>query len=449
MNRSALFLLLMVLGMMPAGAEQPKSDALPKFNPMRIEIVRSGQKECEPNCAEWIAAQGDIVAETPALLRRVLKAAGSKKLPILIHSRGGRIDSAIIMGRLIRGRQLEVTVSQTVFLPCTTSGKACSDGSLAGRTGAPMSYLSYCASACTFVLAAGEKRHVPAYAGVGVHQFVNFVKYVRLMRTYLRHRALINGRSVVTGETLLRERVVASSTERVETPKKEYDEAARYFHEMGIADTINPIVQSTPHEKIHWLTAEELRSTGMMTDRLDGLALVAATSHASAIEASTATDPAPTGAGPTAGQPQLASATPAPLQTPDFAWANTTIPGGHYQGKVVITNLVFRHEERAPTIEAEISPITTAGLVPTRKLAASLKILNHDPVKNVQDQSAKPLDPLRINIAIPIFCDLQRDDMLKFTMTSYLGDAFDGETIYLGVKTFPGMSLLLQRVCDH
>jgi hypothetical protein len=32
---------------------------------MRIVVVRSSQPGCEPKCAEWISAEGDIVLATP------------------------------------------------------------------------------------------------------------------------------------------------------------------------------------------------------------------------------------------------------------------------------------------------------------------------------------------------------------------------------------------------
>ncbi|TIV22294.1 MAG: hypothetical protein E5V90_34440, partial [Mesorhizobium sp.] len=40
---------------------------------MRFVVVRSSATGCEPNCPEWISAEGTIEAGTPALFRRLLK----------------------------------------------------------------------------------------------------------------------------------------------------------------------------------------------------------------------------------------------------------------------------------------------------------------------------------------------------------------------------------------
>src|SRR4051812_28967980 len=52
--------------------------------PMRVLIVSDGRGGCEPTCAEWISAEGQIGPETPAQFRRVFKVLGRKKLPIFI-----------------------------------------------------------------------------------------------------------------------------------------------------------------------------------------------------------------------------------------------------------------------------------------------------------------------------------------------------------------------------
>ncbi len=41
---------------------------------MRFAVVRSNAPGCEPNCPEWISAEGTIEADTPGLLKRTLKA---------------------------------------------------------------------------------------------------------------------------------------------------------------------------------------------------------------------------------------------------------------------------------------------------------------------------------------------------------------------------------------
>src|SRR5262245_1395814 len=54
----------------PKRVEPPKPAAVP----MRVVIVNDSRPGCEPNCAEWIVALGQITADTPAQFRRVFKA---------------------------------------------------------------------------------------------------------------------------------------------------------------------------------------------------------------------------------------------------------------------------------------------------------------------------------------------------------------------------------------
>ena len=49
-------------------------------HPMQVVIVADSRAGCEPDCAEWISAEGEIGPGTPALFRRVFKALGPKRL---------------------------------------------------------------------------------------------------------------------------------------------------------------------------------------------------------------------------------------------------------------------------------------------------------------------------------------------------------------------------------
>jgi tetratricopeptide (TPR) repeat protein len=48
---------------------------------MRIVVVRSSKPGCEPKCAEWISAEGDIVLAAAEQLRKVVNSLGGGKLP--------------------------------------------------------------------------------------------------------------------------------------------------------------------------------------------------------------------------------------------------------------------------------------------------------------------------------------------------------------------------------
>ncbi len=85
---------------------------------MQFLVVRSNQPGCEPTCPEWISAEGTIVRESPTHLKKLLKAIGDRRLPIVVTSLGGDVDAAMVLGRIIRARKLEVAVGKTRFVGC-------------------------------------------------------------------------------------------------------------------------------------------------------------------------------------------------------------------------------------------------------------------------------------------------------------------------------------------
>jgi hypothetical protein len=132
--------------------------------------------------------------------------------------------------------------------------------------GVPIADLSMCASSCAFILAAGTRRLVGPTAYVGVHQIRSFYIYARVVRTY---------RVTATSKQLVSERRVTERVVETRTPQKTYDDIGRYFAEMGIGAGLMPLILATPGDQLHWLTPEELKATGLATDRLDGEQLLA------------------------------------------------------------------------------------------------------------------------------------------------------------------------------
>ena len=257
---------------------------------MQVYLVRSAEPGCEPQCPEWIAAQGKIDGSTVARFKRVLRQLGDRKVPVLIDSNGGRVNEAFAIGRLARARGLDVVVSRTDFAACAPADAACRRRLRAEkvRLGLPRADMSKCASSCAFVLAAGTRRLVGPMAYVGVHQIRSFYIYARVVRTY---------RFTATSKQLVSERRVTERVVETRTPQKTYDEIGRYFAEMGIGDGLTPLILATPGDRLHWLTPDELKATGLATDRLDGEQLLTRATVALPHQ----TMAAPTGdAGPTA-----------------------------------------------------------------------------------------------------------------------------------------------------
>jgi hypothetical protein len=235
---------------------------------MQVHLVRSAEPGCEPQCPEWIAAQGKIDGSSVARFKRVLRQLGDRKVPVLIDSNGGRVNEAFAIGRLARAKGLDVVVSRTNFAACAPADATCRRQLKTGnvRLGLPKSEMSKCASSCAFILAAGTRRLVGPMAYVGVHQIRSFYIYARVVRTY---------RVTATSKQLVSERRVTDKVVETRTPQKTYDEIGRYFAEMGVGDGLMPLILATPGDRLHWLTPEELKATGLATDRLDGEQLLA------------------------------------------------------------------------------------------------------------------------------------------------------------------------------
>ena len=94
-------------------------------DPMTVVIVRSADPHCEPNCPEWISAEGQFAPGVDAAFAGALRAMGNRRLPIFFNSPGGSLEVAIRIGHMVRDRQLDVAVSKTIFDGCGPKDKNC------------------------------------------------------------------------------------------------------------------------------------------------------------------------------------------------------------------------------------------------------------------------------------------------------------------------------------
>jgi hypothetical protein len=243
----------------------------PDTPPMRVIIVRSGETGCEPNCPEWISAEGRITAETPALFERAFAAMAPRKLPILVASNGGVIESALRIGRMIRERHLDVAISATWLQPCLQADKRCRDDDLTGRLGEPHGNAASCASACVFLLAAGERRIVSYDVGVGLHEASETT-----IHKEIEHIPVVDplGRLV-----RYRSKVLSSYSTEGTPSETIYAKSAAYFRQMGIRGDLVTLMHKASSDEIHWMTIAELDSTGLATNRFSPEAFIDALGH--------------------------------------------------------------------------------------------------------------------------------------------------------------------------
>ncbi|MGL4243401.1 MAG: hypothetical protein ACRCTI_19990 [Beijerinckiaceae bacterium] len=258
-----------------ASASLAAAQGAPKHPPMEISIVRGDGAACEPDCPEWISAQGEIMADTPQKLRRVLQSLKGRKPPVLLSSPGGHVDAGIAMGRMLREAGLKTTVATTSLPPpCAPRDNAC----VRERRGRPLRgdfafRGSVCASACTYVLAGGAARVIHPASHVGVHQITHFLTTRQIHRTFRVERRRINGRLVEVRRVLVSERVLSQSTRKSATPPRaSVDKIGRHLAAMGLAPEVHALAVETPPEAMRYLTPDERRRFNVATASTDLLA---------------------------------------------------------------------------------------------------------------------------------------------------------------------------------
>ena len=251
-----------------AAKEEP-----PDYGPtMRFVVVRSSAPGCEPNCPEWISAEGTIDAGTPVLLKRLLKTLGGRPLPIVVNSPGGNVDAALRLGRMVRKNKLDIAVGMTEFSGCSPGMKDCRDN---GGKGQPYSGVAYdsgamCNSACPLMFAGGIRRVVGEWAYLGVHQITTtFQREKLLYRTTYR---IVNGKKKIISTRIV-SRKSAGSYKTYEMSKAIEKRLSAYLKEMGVEQGMLGVMKATPASDIRQIEPEDMLEMKLVTS-LDSLDLL-------------------------------------------------------------------------------------------------------------------------------------------------------------------------------
>lgn len=231
-----------------------------KGPPMAVTIHRDLVPGCEPNCLEWISAEGQITPTTPQAFDKVFKKIGTRKPLVLINSPGGSLEGAIAVARMVRRRGLDVMVARSSAVDCP-AGKE-NKGMVGTCSAVPLPSQGACFSACPIILAAGKNRIVGAGGRVGVHMPMATLHHTKVIRRYIiRSTQMPDGR-IVRKKELVSEKEVGRSTRSVEG----YGPAVRVlrsvFAEMGVSPDVMPLVTATPFSSIRILTDSELDMFG-------------------------------------------------------------------------------------------------------------------------------------------------------------------------------------------
>lgn len=261
---------------------------------MTFVLVRHAHPRCEPVCPEWIMAEGTISVTTPARFRRILKQIGNRKLPVVVHSPGGLVNSAMEVGRLIRKAGLPVFIGRTDYEGCAPAAKCNPPSSPAtifrGRLDVDR---AYCNSACPLLLAGGVERMARWDSLVGVHVFrtAKTQEYVRYRETY----RIVNGKKRV----LSREIVSRSTKSWTEygIDRRTRRQVAGYLKQMGVSGKLVDEMLKAPFETLHFLSPELLYDLKLVTTSLSPdrhLALIACDGPARALHCIERASPPPT-----------------------------------------------------------------------------------------------------------------------------------------------------------
>jgi hypothetical protein len=259
MRRFVVQLLVVVFGisaLVGASLAAPKAEKqVPAQSieeaPMTVVVVRNSDSRCEPNCPEWIAAEGEIVEATAALFSQVLAKTKDKKLPILIQSPGGSIETALTIGRMIRARGLTVAVGYTVYRGCTPAQTTCVlpaennglyDGTIEDDE-------AFCNSACPMVLAGGVSRIAGPAAQLGMHEpKTTYTSEKPQYKTVVKKRGNKTiKKKIFIGNKTVEDDVTYGLTDSLRT------RLTAYYSEMGIDLSILVDTVKAKNEDLHFL----------------------------------------------------------------------------------------------------------------------------------------------------------------------------------------------------
>jgi hypothetical protein len=234
------FLVLADIGAFAAQPKKAKVAAAPQpiyEAPMRVVVVRNTSPACEPQCPEWISAEGEITSATPGVFRRVFKQIGSKNLPMVIRSPGGSINAAIEIGNMVRKRKMTVAVGFTLYRGCRPDEKDCKlpKGGTGVYAGSISEYNAFCNSACPMILAAGTTRLASA-------------EWVRWRDTY----RIVNGKKKILKRTIISRKVVKGKT-TYGLDKGLRKKMGNYYKTMGIDLAILDEMMRAKYEDMYWL----------------------------------------------------------------------------------------------------------------------------------------------------------------------------------------------------
>ena len=250
--RSRSFVLVLALAVTGGSAlAAPKAapkGAIPKHQPMVFFVAKGGPNACGVGCGEWIAAEGTFDPDSHKRLREFLKSSPRKNLPIFFNSPGGELEPALIIGALLREQRMTAGVGQTIPEGCNftpRADEACRKVMGSGRElKAQLRHAgAICASGCTYALLGASARKISPGARLGVHAN-------RLVLRPKDNQAIVSTREFSAAKSIAESRA--------------YERLRQYTVTMGVDPTLIDVARKTPHERVHWLSRDEMTQFGIL-----------------------------------------------------------------------------------------------------------------------------------------------------------------------------------------
>jgi ATP-dependent protease ClpP protease subunit len=194
---------------------------------MSFRRVTMAARQCGGQCPQVVAAEGEIVEETPDTFVRFLRTHvgdGPLRGILLIDSPGGKVIASMELGQELRKLGMAVVVARV------------------GAEGGPL-VSGRCYSACVYALMGGLKRVIPRQSRVGIHRMFNYV----------------DGVDPESGEVLRSRRYADGGMRRA---------LARYSASMGISRDLIALAERTSPDRVHLLSAAEIARWRLGTPNL-------------------------------------------------------------------------------------------------------------------------------------------------------------------------------------
>ena len=248
MKFRALFLL--ALSLMSGELCAKPIPAIPGFAPRLIIYLAKGPADsCGPGCDRWIAIEGNVDQDAASRIRRFLREIKDTQRPIYLHSPGGVVEPAYMIGRLLRNRKAVARVGQTVVAACS-AGTQVDDACLKIKTSGDevqaeiVTRRAMCNSACGYLFLGATTREVAPDAAMGVHNS-------KLTMVFHGHPSA---------------QQIADFTE-LSTARADRERAS-FIQSMGISHELNNLIRTVKFESMHTLTRPELYRFGVDTRKM-------------------------------------------------------------------------------------------------------------------------------------------------------------------------------------